>query len=81
MARCLAGLGHHALVRCDDEQRQVDPADSGQHVLDEPLVAGNVHDADLAPTGQRHPREAQVDRHLPLLLLGGAGRDRCWSAP
>ena len=65
----LAGLGHNALVGGDDEQGQVNAADAGQHILDEPLVARHVDDADLAAAGQRHPREAQIDRHLPLLLL------------
>ena len=35
----LARLRHHPLVRRDDEHRDVDAADPGQHVLDEPLVA------------------------------------------
>ena len=65
----LPGLGHDRLVGSHDEEGEVDAAHSGQHVLDEPLVAGHVHDADLPPAGQRQPREAQVDGHLPPLLL------------
>ena len=65
----LAGLRHHRLVGGDYEQCEVYAADSGQHVVDEPLVAGNVDDADLVAAGQAHPGEAQVDGHAPLLLL------------
>ncbi len=40
-------LRHDAFVGCDDEQRQVDAAGAGQHVLDEALVAGHVDNAGL----------------------------------
>ena len=70
----LARLRHHRLVRRDDQQREVDAADAREHVLDEPLVARHVHDAHLAPAGQRHPREAEVDGHAAPLLLGEAVR-------
>ena len=65
----LAGLGHHALIGGNNEQGQVNAAHPGQHIFDEALVARHVHDADLAAAGQRHPGKAQVNRHLPLLLL------------
>ena len=42
----LDSLGHGAFVGGDDEQRGVDAADAGEHVLDEPLVTGDVDDAD-----------------------------------
>ena len=42
----LAGLGHDAFVGRDDEQRRVDAADAGEHVLDEVDMAGHVDDAD-----------------------------------
>jgi len=70
----LLGLGHDALVGSDDEQGGVNPTDAGEHVLDEPFVAGHVHDAHLAAAGQREPGEAQVDGHLPFLLLDEAVR-------
>ena len=65
----LAGLRHHGLVRGDDEQGEVYAADAGQHVVDEPLVARNVDDADLVAARQTHPGEAQIDGHAPFLLL------------
>jgi hypothetical protein len=39
IARVLARLRHHAFVGGDDEERQVYTAHTGQHVLDEALVA------------------------------------------
>ena len=65
----LAGLRHDGLVRRDDEQRQVDAADSGKHVVHEPLVPRHVDDADLVAAGQPEPCEAQVDGHPAFLLL------------
>ena len=32
----------------------------GQHVLDEPLVAGHVHNADLPTAGKGEPGKAQA---------------------
>ena len=40
-----------------------------EHVLDEPLVAWHIDDADLLAVGEGEPGEAQVDGHLPVLLL------------
>ena len=65
----LAGLRHHAFVGRDDQQREVDAADAGQHVLDEALVAGDVHDLDRQPVGRVEVGEAEVDRDAAGLLL------------
>ena len=65
-------LGHHALVGGDNQQGQVDCADAGQHILDEPFVARDVNDADFAPAGQGHPGKAEVNGHLPLFFFGQA---------
>ena len=62
-------LRHRALVGGDHEQGQVDPPSPGEHVLDEPLMAGHVDDADLAAGGQRQPGKAQVDGEAAILLL------------
>ena len=67
----LARLGHDALVGGDDEQGQVNAADSGQHVFDEVAVAGYVHNPDFLLV-QRQPGEAEVNSHLARLLLGQA---------
>ena len=64
----LAGLGHHRVVGRDDQHRQVEPRRAGQHVADEPLVAGDV-DQGQAVGAQVERGEAQVDRD-PALLLG-----------
>jgi hypothetical protein len=38
----LLGLGHPPFVGGDDEEGGIDPLDSGEHVLDEALVTGDV---------------------------------------
>ena len=43
----LLGLWHPAVVRGDDEQRQINRADARHHVFHEIFVAGNVDDAEL----------------------------------
>jgi hypothetical protein len=45
----LGRLGLPALGGVDHQQGAVNPADAGQHVVYEPLVAGDVDEADLAP--------------------------------
>ena len=66
----LACLWHYRFVGGDHQQREIDPADSGEHVVDESLVSGHVDDADLAAGRQFKPREAEVYRQPALLLLG-----------
>ena len=65
----LPRLGHHPFVGRDDEQRRVDPPHPGQHVLDEVAVPRHVDDAHRLAFGKGKPGEAQIDGHLPLLLL------------
>ena len=65
----LPSLRHHAFIGGHNQHRQVDPPDSGQHVFDEPLMPRHIYDAHLPAAGQRQPREPQVNRHLPFLLL------------
>ena len=66
----LGRLRPPALAGVDHEQGAVDPAHPGEHVVDEPLVAGDVDEADLAAGRQGGPGEAEVDRQAPRLLLG-----------
>ena len=48
--RVLLGLRHPALVRGDDEQRDLDRADAREHVLHEADVTGHVDEPDdVAP--------------------------------
>src|SRR5881628_1874524 len=68
----LARLRHHALVGGDDQHRQVDAADTGEHVLDETLVPGHVDDLDDRAPGLLEEREPEVDGDPARLLLGQA---------
>ena len=52
-AQVLLALRHPPLVGGDDEQRDVDRADPGEHVLDEAHVAGHVDEADRPARRQR----------------------------
>ncbi len=65
----LARLRLDALVGRDDEEDEVDAGRAGEHVLDEPFVAGNVDDGDPAAGGERQVREAEIDRDPALLLF------------
>src|SRR2546427_5585958 len=66
----LARLGHHALVGGDDEHREVDAADAGEHVLHEALMPGDVDDLDDEARGLLEEGEPEVDRDPARLLLG-----------
>ena len=68
----LTCLWHHAFVRCDHEQREVDTAHACQHVFDEMLMSGDIDDADFAATGQSEPSETQIDRKAARLLFSQA---------
>ena len=65
----LAGLRHHAFVRGDHQQHQVDPGGAGEHVSDEALVTGHVHEAAPPAARQIEVREAEVEGHPPSFLL------------
>jgi hypothetical protein len=61
----LAGLRHDRVVGRDDEHGEVDAGGPGEHVLDEPLVPGHVHDAE--------PRAAEVEGGEPDVDGDAAG--------
>jgi len=65
----LAGLGLDGFVGRDDEQHQVDAADSGEHVLDETLVPGHVDETEAEGRGEVEVGEAQVDGDAAALLF------------
>jgi hypothetical protein len=67
----LARLRHHALVGRDDERDEVESVRAGQHVLDETLVAGHVHEPD-AHVAQVKLGEPEVDGDAAPLLFGQA---------
>ena len=65
----LAGLRLDGFVGRDDEQHQVDSAHAGEHVLDEALVAGHVHEAQPQSGRQLQVGEAQIDGDAAALLF------------
>ena len=65
----LPSLRHHPLVRRDDQHDEVDPADARQHVLHEPLVPGDVDDAERQAIPEIEVGEADVDGDAALFLL------------
>ena len=68
----LGGLGRPAVVRSDHDQRGGHRPDAGEHVADEPLVAGDVDDGEPPAGGQRRPGEAEVDGQPAPAFLGPA---------
>ena len=59
----LLGLRHPAIVGGDDQQREIDGADAGDHVLDEVLVARHVDDAQTkGRRRRRRGRQLQVGK-------------------
>ena len=69
MRRCSSLWGIQPSPRRDDEQRDVDRAHAGEHVLHEPLMTGHVDEPDLDARRQGGEREAEVDGEAPRLLL------------
>src|SRR5712664_782050 len=70
----LLGLGHDAFVGGDDEQRDIDAGRAGEHVLDEPFMAGDVHDTRLDAARQWEGRKTEIDRDAaPLLFFPAVG--------
>ena len=68
-AEVLLALGHPPVAAGDDEQRDVDRAHAGEHVLHEPLMTGDVDEPDLDTRRQGGEREAEIDGESPCLLL------------
>ena len=65
-----ACLRHDRLVGSHYQQGDVDSAYACEHVVHEALVAGDVDNADFVAGRQLEPRESEVYRQTPLLLLG-----------
>ena len=72
--KVLARLGHDRLVGGDDEHRQVDAAGAGEHVLDEPLVPGHVHEGEVQPPASRcaNPRSMVIPRACSSFSRSGS---------
>ena len=71
-AQVLLGLGLPPLGGGHHEQARLHRTHPGQHVLEEPDVAGHVDEGQLPARRQRRPGEAEVDGEAPGLLLGEA---------
>ena len=69
-----AGLGHHSSVRRDDHQHRIHARRPRQHVVDESLVAGNVHEGDLIADIVGVMGETDVDGDAACFFLGEAVR-------
>ena len=65
-----AGLRHGAVVGRDDEQDEIDPGDTAQHVADEFLVARHVDEANRFRPLQRQIGKTEIDRQVALFFLG-----------
>ena len=76
-----ACLRFNALIGGDDQQHQINPANSGQHVADEALVTGNIHKPEAqAAVGSWHFEmgEAKVNGYsAPLLFFQTVGVNSC----
>ena len=67
--KVLARLRHHRLVRRHHQQHGVDAVGTGQHVADEALVAGHVHERGHDVPCELDVGEAEVDRDPAGLLF------------
>jgi hypothetical protein len=65
----LNGLGHDAFIGCDDQQHEVNAMGSGEHVFDEPLVTGHIHESKL-PAAIGPVGKTQINRHAAPLFFG-----------
>jgi hypothetical protein len=65
----LVGLRPCALGGVDHEQEKVDSGRPGDHVADEPLVSGNVHEGDGPAVGELERGVAEIYRDSALLLF------------
>ncbi len=57
----LLGLRHHAIVGRDREEHEIEAVRPGQHVSDETLVPGNIHDAGPGAVGKIQVCKSQID--------------------
>ena len=67
--KVLAGLRHDAVVGRDDQQDEIDAAGTGQHVVDEFLVAGHVDEPEHSAIRRRQIGEAEVDGDAARLFF------------
>ncbi len=68
----LERLRHNAFVDIHDEQQQLHAGSTGEHVVQEFLVARHVDDSGLDAVVEAQVREAEIERHAALAFLGPA---------
>ena len=72
----LTGLRLDGFVGGDDQQHQIDAADSGEHVAHETLVTGDIDEPDLQSSAirrwQGHVGEAEIDGDAAAFFFGEA---------
>jgi hypothetical protein len=56
----LQRLRHDRFIRCNDQEKEVDSANSSQHILDESLMTGYINEAQSV-TPDLHVSKAEVD--------------------
>jgi hypothetical protein len=64
----LSGLGHDRFIRGYYQENAIDPSDTREHVFDEPLVAGDIHETDLNAI-EFEVAEAEIDGDAAQLFL------------
>jgi hypothetical protein len=65
----LAGLRHRAVIGGDHQQGAVDSGDPGQHVVDQPFMAGHVDEAQPRAIREIGIGKAEIKRHAALFLF------------
>jgi hypothetical protein len=80
--KMLERLRHDAFIGVHDEQQQLHARGAREHVVQEALVAGHVHDAALDSVLEAQVCEPEIERHAALVLFdpaigvrSGEGRD------
>ena len=63
-------MRHDAFISRDHQHHGVEPVRPGQHVADEPRMAGDIDDADVKSARELQVREAEVDGHAAPLFFG-----------
>src|SRR5690606_30414306 len=72
----LARLRHHSVIGRYDEKHEIDARGSGEHIVHETLVPGDVNETDDFAARSRPIGESQIDRDAAgLFLLQAAGID------
>ncbi len=72
----LQGLRAWTVVGGDHQEDRVDLAGADEHVADQPIVAGDVHEVEHVAVGKGQVGIADLDRHPAPALLGEAVGDR-----